>query len=140
MNRRADIDRLRKRREFLAAATGRKWAATGLILQARNRADDAAPRIGFTVTRKVGSAVIRNRARRRLRAAASEILPLLAKEGYDYVLVGRAGTLTRAWPDLLDDLRSALAKVHANKTAGGERNTRRASSRHSDGKKDELHG
>lgn len=135
MNRRPHIDRLRKRRDFLAAATGRKWAATSLVLQARKREDEAEPRIGFTVTRKVGSAVVRNRARRRLRAAAGEILPLLAKQGYDYVLVGRAATLNRAWPDLLDDLRTAFAKVHGN----GHK-ARRNSSRHSEGKEDTSHG
>jgi ribonuclease P protein component len=111
---RPEIDRLRKRREFLAAARSIKWAAPGLVLQARPRGDAAAPRIGFTVTRKVGNAVIRNRARRRLREAAREILPAQAKAGYDYVLVGRLATLSRAWPDLLDDLRNALSRVHAN--------------------------
>jgi ribonuclease P protein component len=121
MSRRTDIARLRKRREFLAAAAGRKWAAGGLVLQALARADEAGPRVGFTVTKKVGGAVIRNRARRRLKAAASEILPVTAKQGYDYVLVGRASTLTRAWPDLLDDLRAAMAKVHAAKVHGSQR-------------------
>ncbi len=135
MTRRAPLDRLRKRREFLAAAGGRKWAATSLVLQALKRDDEAPARIGFTVTRKVGSAVIRNRARRRLRAAAGEILPLLAKQGYDYVLVGRAGTLNRAWPDLLDDLRAALAKVH-----GPGHKARQHSSRPTEGKEDTFHG
>lgn len=135
MNRRPHIDRLRKRREFLAAATGRKWAATSLVLQALARGDEAPPRIGFTVTRKVGSAVIRNRARRRLREAAREILPLAAKQGYDYVLVGRAATLNRAWPDLLDDLRTALAKVH-----GGGHKARQKSSRSSEDREHTSHG
>ncbi len=111
------IGRLRKRREFLAAARGRKRAEAGLVLQARPRSDDAPPRIGFTVTRKVGSSVIRNR---RLRAAAAEILPLAAKAGYDYVLIGRQATLTRRWPDLLNDLHSALGAVHGNR-AGASR-------------------
>lgn len=111
------MDRLKKRREFLAVAAGHKWAAPGLVLQARARGsdcDDKAPsaRVGFTVTKKVGSAVIRNRAKRRLRAAAAEVLPILANPGYDYVLVGRAATLERAWPDLLGDLRAALDRVH----------------------------
>tara|TARA_R110002110_G_scaffold70800_5_gene189532 strand:+ start:1123 stop:1539 length:417 start_codon:yes stop_codon:yes gene_type:complete len=114
------IGRLRKRREFLAAARGRKRAEAGLVLQARPRSDDAPPRIGFTVTRKVGSSVIRNRAKRRLRAAAAEILPLAAKAGYDYVLIGRQATLTRRWPDLLNDLHSALGAVHGNR-AGASR-------------------
>lgn len=116
-NPRTEIARLRKRREFLAAARAVKSATPGLVLQALPRGDEAAPRVGFTVTKKVGIAVIRNRARRRLREAAREILPVHAKAGYDYVLVGRLATLTRAWPDLLDDLRDALSRVHNTGTA-----------------------
>ena len=109
----AKMDRLRRRREFLTAARGRKWAAPGLVLQAHERGDTDPLRVGYTVTKKVGTAVTRNRAKRRLRAAAAEILPSLGKPGYDYVLIGRTGTLTRAWPDLLEDLRAALARVHS---------------------------
>ncbi|MGV8995636.1 MAG: ribonuclease P protein component [Parvibaculaceae bacterium] len=107
-----ELQRLRKRSEFLAASRAGKSALGGLVLQARKRDDDAPARAGFTVTKKVGNAVIRNRARRRLKEAAREILPLLGKAGYDYVLVGRQSTLKRAWPALLDDLRQALAKIH----------------------------
>lgn len=114
MTRPPELQRLQKRSEFLAAAKAEKSALGGLVLQARARGDDAAPRAGFTVTKKVGNAVIRNRARRRLKEAAREILPLLGKAGYDYVLVGRQSTLTRAWPDLLADLRNALTKIHRN--------------------------
>ena len=111
------LQRLQKRSEFLAAARAEKSALSGLVLQARARGDDAPARAGFTVTKKVGNAVIRNRARRRLKEAAREILPLAGKAGYDYVLVGRQSTLTRAWPDLLADLRHALAKIHRNVSA-----------------------
>jgi len=114
MTRPPALQRLKKRPEFLAAARGDKAALGGLVLQARARGDHAPARAGCTVTRKGGNAVTRNRARRRLKEAAREILPLLGKDGYDYVLVGRQSTLTRAWPDLLDDLRTALAKVHRN--------------------------
>ncbi|HUD50675.1 ribonuclease P protein component [Parvibaculum sp.] len=147
MTRRTDIARLRKRRDFLAAAGGRKWAATGLVLQALDRADETEPRVGFTVTKKVGGAVVRNRARRRLKAAASEILPVAAKQGYDYVLVGRASTLTRAWPDLLDDLRAAMTKVHGARLHGPQRSARGHSSQRgsedrsgSESKEDTFHG
>lgn len=135
MHRRTDIPRLRKRHEFLAAARGKKWAANSLVLQALLRGDDELPRAGFTVTRKVGNAVVRNRARRRLKEAAREILPLHAKAGYDYVLVGRAATLTRAWPELLNDLRGALAKVHGN-----AQRARHPSRSNAEGKEDTLHG
>lgn len=114
------MDRLKNRRDFLAAARGSKWAQPGLVLQARARPENGArPRVGFTVTRKVGTAVVRNRVRRRLRAAAQSVIPLCGKTGYDYVLIGRAGTLTRPYSDLVDDLKAALRRVHASKAGRG---------------------
>ena len=68
-----------------------------------------AARVGFTVTRKVGNAVVRNRARRRLREAVRATLPEAALPGCDYVVIARTGTISRAYPDLLGDLKSALA-------------------------------
>jgi ribonuclease P protein component len=107
---RAAIVRLKRREEFLkVAATRRKCAVPGLVLQAaRGPADAASIRVGFTATKKLGGAVVRNRAKRRLRAAAAAVLPVAGTRGYDYVLVARAGTLDRSWPALLDDLRKAL--------------------------------
>jgi ribonuclease P protein component len=131
---RAPVARLKKRGEFLAAARADKSALQGLVLQARPRDDEDAPRAGFTVTKKVGNAVTRNRARRRLKEAARLLLPLLGKAGYDYVLVGRQSTLTRAWPDLLDDLTAALAKVHRKAS------TSQGMSPIDDEKKDKVHG
>ncbi len=115
------MERLKVRRDFLNAAKGRKWAAPGLVLQAQIQSDpDATPdtpaRIGFTVTKKVGKAHIRNRAKRRLRSIATEVLALGARPGYDYVLIGRAGTISRSYTDLTHDLETALAKVHAQKS------------------------
>jgi len=130
------MDRLRKRRDFLAAARARKRAEAGLVLQARPRGDEAPPRIGYTVTKKVGCAVERNRAKRRLRAAAAEVLSLTAKDGYDYVLIGRQATLTRSWPDLLNDLSRALASVHGKREGAG--NPSRP--KRSDSGKDRPHG
>lgn len=117
------MDRLKKRRDFLAAARGKKAALPGLVLQARARGTGSVPprapaRVGFTVTRKVGIAVIRNRAKRRLRAVAQSIIPVCGQAGYDYVLIGRAGTLKRSYPDLIDDLKMALRRVHATAPAG----------------------
>lgn len=104
--------RLKRRAEFLrVAAKGVKAPASGLVLQALAR-DDAAPaRIGFTVTRKVGNAVVRNRARRRLREATRLVLAQQPVAGADLVLIGRAGTLTRDFRDLQSDLRRALART-----------------------------
>lgn len=113
------LSRLKRRGDFLRVARlGRKWAAPGLVLQAHRRPDagtqnDAAARVGFTVTRKVGNAVVRNRARRRLRAAAAEVLPAHAETGMDLVLIGRAGTLNRPYPLLVADLERALRKLDA---------------------------
>lgn len=111
--------RLKRRAEFLrVAGARRKWVAPGLILQVRRQQPDDRPvgkvpplRVGFTVSRKVGGAVVRNRARRRLRAAAEAILPRFAATGHDYVLIGRGGTVARAFPALLDDLKTALGKL-----------------------------
>jgi ribonuclease P protein component len=117
------IPRLQRRAEFLrVAGSGRKWAAPGLILQALRRDADprsAAPagnpvppvRIGFTASRKVGIAVARNRARRRLRAAVDEVMPKHATPGHDYVVIARGATLTRAYPALVEDLRTALRRL-----------------------------
>ena len=108
---------LRKRREFLAAARARHQAMPGFILQARKRgtSEPGAPliRIGFTASKKVGNAVARNRAKRRLRALAREILPASGTPGWDYVLIARARkTAIRPFKDLHRDLASALAKIH----------------------------
>ncbi|MEK9723626.1 MAG: ribonuclease P protein component [Rhodospirillaceae bacterium] len=115
------LSRLKKRGQFLRVARqGRKWAAPGLVLQARRRSaqdseTEAATRVGFTVTRQVGGAVVRNRARRRLKAAADSVLPRHARAGMDLVLIGRAGTLGRPFVALLADLETALRKVDAHR-------------------------
>ncbi len=107
--------RLLKRSDFLrVAAMRRKWAAPGLIVQAapnRDPGGEAAIRVGFTTSKKVGSAVERNRARRRLRAAVAEVFPGQAVPGTDYVVIGRRDTLTRPYSLLLQDLRTALKRV-----------------------------
>jgi ribonuclease P protein component len=123
------IARLKRRGEFLkVAGAGRKWVAPGLILQVLRRDAESsgetvsavppspeAPspplRLGLTASRKVGIAVQRNRARRRLRAAAAEILPLHASAGHDYVLIARAATVRRSYPALVEDLRTALRRL-----------------------------
>ena len=113
------VGRLRRRPEFLqVAAARRKWVAPGLILQALKRVTgptvgDTAVRVGFTASRKVGSAVARNRARRRLREAARHVLPAQARPGYDLVLVARRETLTRPFGALIADLELALRRLGA---------------------------
>lgn len=109
------VGRLTKRSEFLKVAAARKrWAAPGLVLEAlRTDMDEAGLRVGLTVSRKVGGAVERNRARRRLRALARGVLPYDAKPGFDYVLIGRRATLTRPFDGLVADLKESLRRVKA---------------------------
>ncbi|MGI9480894.1 MAG: ribonuclease P protein component [Hyphomicrobiales bacterium] len=106
------IERLKKRPDFLAAARDCSWATPGLVLQARNRRDQGAVRVGFTVTKKVGNAVVRNRIKRRLREAVRLALPEHASPGYDYVVIGRKGSLERDFDALKSDLALAIDKVH----------------------------
>ena len=104
--------RLTRRAEFLrAAAKGRKAPMPGMVLQALPRDDEGPARVGFTVTRKIGNAVIRNRIRRRLKETAKLVLAEHPVSGVDLVLIGRAGTRGRDFSALRDDLRRALAKA-----------------------------
>ena len=106
--------RLKRRAEFLRVASkGRKAPMPGLVLQALAREDDAPARLGFTVTKKVGNAVIRNRTRRRLREAARMVLREQDLRGVDLVLIGREGTRTRPFRALIDDIGRALRKTGA---------------------------
>jgi ribonuclease P protein component len=108
---------LKKRADFLRAAAARRQGAPGLLLQGRDRQDGTdGVRVGFTCSRKIGNAVTRNRAKRRLRALAREVLPGAARPGWDYVLVGRPGTtVERDFALLRDDLVSALRGVHGGR-------------------------
>jgi len=106
--------RLKRRAEFLrVAAKGRKVAVHGLVLQALTRDDQGPARLGFTVTKKVGNAVVRNRTRRRLKEAARLLLAEQPVTGVDLVLIGRDATRSRPFAMLQDDLRRALTKAGA---------------------------
>ena len=111
---------IKKRRDFLAAARARRAGAASMMVQGRRRrageTDHEIIRVGYTCSKKVGGAVARNRAKRRLRASAAEVLPRLGRPGWDYVLIGRAeATAARPFPDLIRDLEKALGAIHAAK-------------------------
>jgi ribonuclease P protein component len=122
-------ERLKKRPDFLRAQRGIRRSTAGLTLEIcrtpAESAKDGQFRVGFTASRKVGNAVARNRAKRRLRAAAQAILPEAAHACTDYVLIARPATLERPFPDLLKDLAGALAAAHLKLGTGEDRDTSR---------------
>ncbi len=109
------IERLKKRADFLACAQAPSCAKGAVVVQARPRDDQPLVRAGFTATKRVGGSVVRNRAKRRMREAARLLLPDLAQPGFDYVFIARGGVTTRPWPRLLDDVKSALLRLAAER-------------------------
>jgi ribonuclease P protein component len=108
----ASVSTLTKRADFLAANAGKRAPMPGFVLLVRKRDDgDPAMRVGYTVTRKIGNAVVRNRIKRRFRALAQAVLPANGVRGADHVLIGRADGMTREFAQLRADLTKALAKV-----------------------------
>ncbi len=109
------MERLRQRSDFLAAAQASKVATAGFVLQSRKRDDSGPVRVGFTVSRKVGSAVERNRVRRRLR----EMVRLSAEDelrcGHDYVLIGRRAALSLPFERLNEDFKGAVQRLRASR-------------------------
>lgn len=132
------IVQLRRRREFLAtAADGRRWVASAFVLQAASRSVPSLAHevgLGFTATRRIGNAVARNRAKRRLREASRQILPGTAVAAHDYVLIARSAVLTCSFQELIDDLRKAFERVltvkprHPKPRRGRERGKPRSAS------------
>ncbi|MBV8745600.1 MAG: ribonuclease P protein component [Xanthobacteraceae bacterium] len=110
------MQRLRQRADFIAAASGAKAHALGFVLQSRARNDQEPARVGYTVSKKVGNAVERNRVRRRLREVVRLAGAERMQKGRDYVLVGRRAALDLAFDRLIDDMSGALTRVnHADR-------------------------
>jgi len=107
--------RLKQRWQFLrVASAGQKFVTPSLIVQAFQNEEDnkrQVLRVGYTASKKVGGAIERNRTKRRLRAAAEEIMPKHARLGYDFVLIGRKGTLKMKFPKIIKDLKTALKNL-----------------------------
>lgn len=109
------IERLKKRPDFIAAAKAVTCPRGAIVAQGRYRDDGAdTVRIGFTATKRIGGAVHRNRAKRRLREAARIVVPLHARAGCDYVFIARAAATERPWERLLDDMKTALIRLAAD--------------------------
>lgn len=106
------LGRLKKRSGFLFVAKGKSQVARNLVIQTRkHRERESGLRVGFTATKKIGGAVTRNRAKRRLREVARALLPALGKPGYDYVFIARMGTAGCGWKKLLSDAEKALLRL-----------------------------
>lgn len=110
------MDRLRQRADFLAVANGARANSTAFVVQGRLRDDDGPIRIGFTVTKKNGTATERNRIRRRLRELVKRLDVIPMRPHHDYVLVGRRAALHRDFTTMLDDLRQALLRLDRQPT------------------------
>jgi ribonuclease P protein component len=106
------MERLKRRADFLAAATGTKIPAAAFVLQARERADLGPARFGFTVSKKVGNAVERNRVKRRLREIVRRNAVMAPQGGHDYVLIGRKAALTLPFGRMASEFESALKRAH----------------------------
>jgi len=120
------IERLKDRADFLRVAEGGRVHGRGFSLQFSKREDGAQARLGFTVTKRVGNAVMRNRVRRRLKEAARLSFPEAAKAGTDYVLVGRIEAASLPFPSLIADLKQALARASHIKAKRGPRKPEQA--------------
>jgi ribonuclease P protein component len=118
------MERLKQRADFLAAASGIKVPATAFVLQARKRADQGPARLGFTVSKKVGNAVERNRVRRRLRDIVRLSGTNRMQSGHDYVLIGRRAALKVPFARIAEDFEGALRRMHAGRSASGNTGSR----------------
>ncbi len=118
------LARLKTRAEFLNAGKGKRFHAKSFTLQAVRRQADAAearPRFGFTVTKKLGNSVVRNRIRRRLKEALRLLPSLSSRPGYDYVILARQAALDQAFPALQEELARAFVEIHAARSPEGLR-------------------
>jgi ribonuclease P protein component len=112
------MERLRRRADFLAAAGGRKVATAAFVLQALGRVDNGPIRVGFTVSKKVGTAVERNRVRRRLKEVVKRSAAGRLRSGHDYVLIGRRAALQLPFDRIVEEFKTALRRLQPRPAQG----------------------
>src|SRR5579862_9165040 len=122
------MERLRRRPDFLAVATGHKVPTRSFVLQARRRTDDGPIRVGFTVSKKVGTAVERNRVRRRLKDVVRRSGDGRLRCGHDYVLIGRRAALRLPFDRLVEEFKTALRRLEPPMVRGSPSSEPRSSS------------
>ncbi|MCF6219549.1 MAG: ribonuclease P protein component [Robiginitomaculum sp.] len=106
------LGKLKKRSEFLYVRDGRYQAKPNIVIQMRAQSEATEMiNVGFTATKKIGNAVVRNRCKRRLRELARALLPLHGKPGHNYVFIARANTAKAEWADLQKDVEKALLRL-----------------------------
>lgn len=118
------VPTLKKRSDFLRLRAGKRYSTKSLVLETKasvERAKTEVPRVGYTVTKKVGNAVVRNRIRRRLRDVVSQTFPAKALPNHDYVIIGKYGALTQNFASIVKDLEQALDHVHRNGAKGSRK-------------------
>lgn len=131
------MERLKRRADFLSAGKGARTQAPAFTIQARDRRDPHSPRVGFTITKKTGNAVERNRIRRRLRAAARSVIPRAGQAGFDYVIVARRSALSSPFAAMLNDLEGALRRLHERKSGHAPARPSRRKEPAGDGEQDD---
>ena len=122
----ARLEPLRKRRDFIAIRAGGRQHSSSFVLQTRERGEDnfaaEGVRIGYTVTKKTGNAVERNRIKRRMRAAVHQIMQIYARRAHDYVLIGKRAALNTEFETMVAELGSSLSRVHQDSNKSGTKN------------------
>lgn len=102
------IDKITKRSDYLRASKSKYFRSNSFIIQFYNRADDLEPRYGVTATKKIGNAIKRNKAKRRIRNLVKDLLPKYGKNGYDYVFIAKENLINEDWEVLKEESTSVL--------------------------------
>ena len=102
------LDKITKRSDYLRASKSKYVRTNSFVIQFYNRNDTSDPRYGITATKKIGNAIKRNKAKRRIRSLVKDLLPIYGKNGYDYVFIAKETLINEKWEDLIEELTSVL--------------------------------